>query len=215
MQRRRRRCYVDVTLCPLRCPAACAAAVSLVSSRPAPPAFPLVRPAGPLEDSVAPLPDHPPPTQPRERTWAPQCVIRKLPAQLRSRRLCGLSGGLAGPGAWCAGPPPASSVVRGGVSRRSWSGRFVPPFRAVPGSSPSLASNACGAEGLERRPERHTDPASHSALTSFATRRASQSHPRKGRSPTGFGCHSPFEKATLIVPVSVRFDAVHHRVATE
>ncbi|MGD0287952.1 MAG: hypothetical protein ABSC31_16525, partial [Acidimicrobiales bacterium] len=38
-----------------------------------------------------------------------------FPAQLRPRRLCGLSGGPAGPGACGAGPPPASggfSLVR-------------------------------------------------------------------------------------------------------
>jgi hypothetical protein len=46
--------------------------------------------------------------------------------------------GLAGPGARGAGPPPASSVVLGAVSRRPWSGRLVPPFRAVWGVSPSL-----------------------------------------------------------------------------
>ena len=72
------------------------------------------------------LPYHPPL---RGRVGA--CVpTPKLPAltAFSPPSLCVPPGGLAGPGAWCAGPPPASSVVRGAVSRRAWSGRFVPPF---------------------------------------------------------------------------------------
>ncbi len=71
------------------------------------------------------------------------------PPQPRSRRLCGLSGWPAGPGAWCAGPPPASggfSLVR--ALRPRSCPRFLARFRPrlplspptkVPGHRPGLS----------------------------------------------------------------------------
>ena len=76
------------------------------------------------------------PPGPDAATWANVGACRAF--RWAFPALTALAGGLAGPGACGAGPPHAWSVVPGGVSRRSWSGRFVPPFSCCGGPiSPS------------------------------------------------------------------------------
>ena len=94
------------------------------------------RPVPALPTARSPLTATDLPPGPDAATWANVGACRAF--RWAFPALTALAGGLAGPGTCGAGPPHAWSVVPGGVSRRSWSGRFVPPFSCCGGPvSPS------------------------------------------------------------------------------
>ena len=121
------------------------------------------------------MPDPPPNYHPAPHaaTWANVCACRgqseSFPAQLRPRRLCGLSGGPAGPGACGAGPPPASggfSLVR--ALRPRSCPRFLARFRPrLPLSPPSRAAQ--GGRDHAPVPRSRTARVSRGALSVVGT----------------------------------------------
>jgi hypothetical protein len=108
------------------------------------------------------MPDPPPNYHPAPHaaTWANVGACRgqseSFPAQLRPRRLCGLSGGPAGPGACGAGPPPASggfSLVR--ALRPRSCPRFLARFRPRhPLSPPEMVGKE--GDGAAKLPQTRT-----------------------------------------------------------
>jgi hypothetical protein len=113
------------------------------------------------------------PPSPYAATWANVGACRgqseSFPAQLRPRRLCGLSGGPAGPGACGAGPPPASggfSLVR--ALRPRSCPRFLARFRPrLPLSPPSRAAQ--GGRDHAPVPRSRTARVSRGALSVVGT----------------------------------------------